>query len=627
MGIRIFRAAGRPSGIGGIVHYARRPESQPPREPRVARFGQDDAVSSTPAIVLGINAYGHDAAAVLLVDGRVAFAASEERFDRVRFSPAFPARSIEACLTCTGVPPRDVTAVAFPWSPGMGRARKALHVLLHWPRSRAYFREPPDERLPDRRGYLHAMRGLERDVRTFGIEAPVRRVPHHVAHAASAALAMPDATGAVLTADGMGEWTTAATWDVRNGAPRRLRSASYPMSAGKAYAAVTRWLGFRAEADEGKTMGLAAHGDPDAPGARFARALLVPDERSLLRVDLDAFGFPWGEARLYGDAFERALGRPARRPDRSGSPVEDLRPGDADVARGIQDAVEEFALAAARSALAESGAGWIGLAGGLFLNCAMNGRLAREMGVPVFPFPVAGDSGAAWGAAALVHRALSGRPAEPLDSLRLGSEVLDADAEAALVGQQRRGGAPMSLDRLASEVARRLLEGRLVGVARGRAEFGPRALGGRSVLARADDPAVRDRLNDQKGRERWRPVAPVVRASEVGRWFTDARESPWMISTMRPNAAAKAGPLRGAVHVDGTARVQTVTPGQEPFLDALLRVLETSGHAAVINTSLNRRGEPIANTAAEALAAATAMRLDALVLGDRLLDLRIDDAR
>jgi carbamoyltransferase len=572
-------------------------------------------VPRNPLIVLGLNAFGHDAAAVLLVDGRVAFAASEERFDRVRHSAAFPARAAAAALAAAGLSPRDVGVVAFPWTRGMARARKALHVLRGWPHTRAFLREPPDDLLPDRAGYLLAMRGLVGRVRALGIDAPVRRVPHHVAHAASAALVLPGATGAVVTADGMGEWTTAATWDVRGGRPRRLRAAAYPHSPGKAYAAVTRWLGFRPEADEGKTMGLAAYGDPDAPGARFARGLLAPDARALLRVDLASFSFPRGEARLYGDAFDVVLGRPARSAD------EPLRPGDADVARGIQDAVEAFALEAARSAVGDSRAGWVGLAGGLFLNCAMNGRLARELGVPVLPFPVAGDAGAAWGAASLAHLEATGRAADPLGTLRLGTTIDDA---AALRADAARGGAlgpPLPLPRLAAEVARRIANGRLVGVARGRAELGPRALGGRSVLARADDPTTRDRLNDQKGRERWRPVAPVLRAADVPRWFEDPRESPWMITTLRARAAARSGALAGAVHADGTARVQTVGPDDEPFLDAVLAALAGEGHAAVVNTSLNRRGEPIVDTADQAVEAALAMRLDALVLGDRLWDL------
>jgi len=565
-----------------------------------------------PSVVLGLNAFGHDAAAVLLVDGVPVFAASEERFDRVRFSSAFPARAVAAALAAAGLSPAAVDAVAFPWTRGMARGRKALHVLAGLPRSLAYLREPPDARLASRGGYLRAMATLRRRLAEVGVVAPVTHVPHHVAHAASAALVLPDATGAVLTADGMGEWTTAATWHVVRGVPRRLRHATYPHSAGKAYAAVTAFLGFVPEADEGKTMGLAAYGDPASAAAAFGRSLLAPDARRLLRVATARFGYPWGEARLFGDAFVAALG-PPRAPDAA------LRPGDADLARGVQDAVEAFALAAARGALAATGAAALGLAGGLFLNCRLNGVLARTLDVPVHPFPVAGDAGAAYGAAALVWRRATGRPAAPLASLRLGRAIDAAEADAALAGAHAPRLAP---DALHEAVAARVAVGQLVGVARGRAELGPRALGGRSVLARADDPAVRDRLNDHKGRERWRPVAPVVAARDVGRWFAPAFPSPHMILTLVATPEAAAGPLRGAVHADGTARVQTVADDDEPFLAGVLARLATRGHAAVLNTSLNRRGEPIVDGAAEALAAARAMRLDALVLDDRLVEFR-----
>jgi carbamoyltransferase len=545
---------------------------------------------------------------VLLVDGRVAFASSEERWDRVRQSAAFPARAAAAALLEAGVAPGDVDLVAFPWTRGMGRGRKLAHFLRRLPRSVAFLTQEPGGGVPSRRGYLAAMARLEREVREFGLRAPVRRVPHHLAHAASAALMLPDATGAVLTADGMGEWTTAAAWDAREGLPRLLREATYPHSPGKAYAAVTAWLGFRPELDEGKTMGLAALGDPEAPAARFTRSLLRPDPERLLRVDEDAFGFPWGESRLWGDAFLEALGPP--RPEDA-----PLRPGDADAARGIQDALEAFALDAARRLLEETRAPCLGLAGGTFLNCAANGALSRALEVPVLPMPASGDAGAALGAAALVHRAVTGKPAEPLSTMRLGHLLgaPEARAEAA-----RAGGKEHDEAALVADVARRLAAGELVAVARGRAEFGPRALGSRCVLARADDVATRNRLNDHKGRERWRPLAPVLREEDLPAWFDPPTPSPHMILTLRARPAA-AGPLAGAVHGDGTARVQSVTRDGEPFLHAVLSALAPLGHAAALLTSLNRRGEPIANSAREALEAARAMRLDAVVLGDWLV--------
>ncbi len=244
-------------------------------------------------IVLGLNAFGHDAAAVLLVDGDVVFASSQERFDRVRHSAAYPQEAAEAALAHAGLEPGDVDAIAFPWTRGMARWQKAWHVLKGLPRSRAYFTDPPDSLLPDRKGYLRAMRGLEQRLRAEGFGARVHRVPHHLAHAASGALALPGGTGGVVTADGMGEWTTAATWRTEGNRLERLRRAVYPHSPGKAYAAVTQWLGFVPESGEGKTMGLAGYGalgdeegDEEGASDRWQQAfdLLSADPGTYTRV-------------------------------------------------------------------------------------------------------------------------------------------------------------------------------------------------------------------------------------------------------------------------------------------------------------------------------------------------------
>ena len=555
-------------------------------------------------IVLGLHAFGHDAAAVLLVDGRPVFAASEERYDRHRHSAAFPEGAIEAALGVAGIRREDVDVVAFPWTRGMARTRKLWHVVRGLPSTLAFLREPPDDVVPGRVAYLRSMRTLEATLARRGFQAAARRVPHHEAHATAAALALPEGTGAVLTADGMGEWTTAAAWAAVGGTVRRLRAAAYPHSPGKTYAALTQWLGFRPESDEGKTMGLAAYGDPDAPVARSARRLMTADRRRILRVDLDRLDFPVGRRRLYGKRLLDDLG-PAR------GPGEALVQRHRDAARGIQDAVEDVFSQAAEGVLAEAGCRALGLAGGLFLNCALNGRLHEVLGGDVHPFPVAGDAGAAWGAAAHAHRQHTGRGAERLTTLRLGHDIRDAEARAAVDAPR------LELGALAEAVADRLRDGELVAVARGRAEFGPRALGGRSILARATSLATRDRLNAHKGREAWRPLAPVIREEEA-RLFSSLAPSPAMILTFRATPEGR-DRIPGGIHADGTARVQTVGRDDDPFLRTLLAALEARGEvAAFLNTSLNRPGEPIANTAAEALVAARAMRLDAIVVGDRL---------
>lgn len=564
--------------------------------------------------VLGINAFGHDAAAVLLADGVPIFASSEERYDRRRHSAAWPSGAIAGALAHAGVKPRDVGAIAVPWARHMARGRKLLHVLRGLPQTRAYFSDAADATGTERRGYIAAMRSVERVAREAGFRCPVVRVPHHRSHAVSALLALPEAAPAlVLTADGMGEWATAGLWHWDGRILRALKRAVYPHSPGKTYAAVTQWLGFVPEAQEGKTMGLAAYGAAATPGAAFARSLLCFDPRRLVRVDRERLDFPFGSARLYGKAFLDTLG-PPRPPD------SEIRPGDADVAHGIQAATLAFATEALRFGLTIQPVEQLAVAGGLFLNCAVNGDLARAFPLHGFhAFPVAGDAGAAHGAAAWVAHTQFDAPLVPLQTLFLGHEITRQEADA-LVDANCVATRAHESDELTERIVSALAAGAILGVARGRAEFGPRALGRRSVIALPTSTDVRDEVNRRKGREAWRPLAPMVRATDR-RWFDGHAPDPYMIRTGVATEAAKAE-VPGVVHADGTARVQSLDPGRHPLLHAVLDGLEARGLPPVLlNTSLNRRGEPIVNSAEEAYTAAAAMGLDALVLDARWIDL------
>lgn len=564
--------------------------------------------------VLGINAFGHDAAAVLLADGVPIFASSEERYDRRRHSAAWPGGAIAGALAQAGVGPEEIGAIAVPWARHMARGRKLLHVLRGLPRTRAYFSDAADATGTERRGYIAAMRSIERVARTAGFRCPVVRVPHHRSHAVSALLALPVAEPAlVLTADGMGEWTTAGLWHWDGQRLRALRRAVYPDSPGKTYAAVTQWLGFVPESQEGKTMGLAAYGSGASPAAAFARSLLRFDERRLVVVDRRRLDFPVGSARLYGEAFLETLGA-ARAPD------SEIRPGDADVAHGIQSATFTFAREALAFGLDRHPAAHLAVAGGLFLNCAVNGDLARAFPDKGFhAFPVAGDAGAAHGAAAWVAHQRFAAPLVPLRSLFLGHAITAAAAEV-VVQDQNLAAPPLAHDALAERIVEALASGSILGVARGRAEFGPRALGRRSVIALPTSTAIRDEVNRRKGREAWRPLAPMVRASDR-RWFDGHLPDPYMIRTGVATPRARAD-VPGIVHADGTARVQSLDPDRHPLLHTVLDRLEMRGLPPVLlNTSLNRRGEPIVNTASEAYRAATAMGLDALILDARFIEL------
>jgi len=559
--------------------------------------------ASTNRVVLGLNAYSHDAGAALLVDGALVFAAEEERYDRVKHSAAFPHGAIAAALAHAGLAASDVDAVAFCWRRDMARWRKALYVLLRLPRSLPFLLERPAG-LPPRLSYLRQVARLGDDLRAAGLAgAALHHVDHHFAHAVQAWRFGPRDEAALLTCDGMGEWTSAAAWRAAGACPERLAEQTYPESLGKVYAAVTQHLGFLPDCDEGKTMGLAPYGR-DRLVAAF-RELVRPDAARLFRVARRGFAYPTGRTRMAGAPFARRFG-PAREP---GAPLTER---DEDLAFAAQEVVEEVLLAAATRLRERTGLSHLGLAGGLFLNCKLNGRLLREAGFDsLFVFPAAGDAGAAAGAAAWV----AGARRHELTHAYLGDDV-DVDALDALLRDR-----PHRVADPAETAADALARGEVVGWFQGRMEFGPRALGARSILADARDPGIRDRLNRTvKFREMFRPFAPAVLAEEAGRWFEAARPSPFMLLTfaVRPERRAT---IPGVVHVDGSARLQTV--GKDHALPAYRRLLEAffrrTGVPLVLNTSFNVRGEPIVRTPAEALQCFDRTGMDCLVLHDRVL--------
>jgi len=546
-------------------------------------------------VVLGLNAYSHDAGVALVVDGALVFAAEQERYDRIKHSAAFPREAIAAALRFAGLEVEDIDCVAFCWRRDMARARKALYVLSRLPRSLPFLTEDP-RGLPPRRAYLGQVAQLPDHLRELGITAPVAYVDHHLAHAIQAHRFGPTDEAALITADGMGEWTATATWTAAGDRPRCLQKRSYPHSLGKFYAAVTQHLGFEPDRGEGKTMGLAPYAAQPHPG--FAN-ILRPDPRHLYDIDLKQFRWPLGHTVMAGPAFEEIFGPPR-------AAEAELTERHRAIARGAQLALETCVLDIARHLRAETGRTHLGLAGGLFLNCVLNGRLLRDSGFDsLFAFPAAGDAGAAAGAAAWVAEI----ERQPLRDAFLGDRF-DAPA-----GWGERVEDP------AGVAARALADGKLVGWFSGRMEFGPRALGARSILADPRLPDIRDRINRTvKFREDFRPFAPAVLLEEAPAWFSGVHPSPFMLLTFpaRPEARER---VPGVVHVDGSARVQTVGPTDAPR--AFRRLIEEfhkrTGIPMILNTSFNIRGEPIVRTPEEARAVFEKGALDLLVVEDRVL--------
>lgn len=563
-------------------------------------------------VILGINHAAHDAAASLLVDGRVIAVAEEERFNRKKHAGDVPVQAMQFCLAQAGLRVCDIDHLAFFYDPYLLLRKRMRLMLRYFPSSLHVLREmagvsPRTERL---RMFLGEDRLLR--ARLFahdaGLRYRFRYVVHHLCHAASAFLLSPFEEAAILSLDGAGE--SATTWLGRGQGTRLacLAEVHLPHSLGLLYSAVTDHLGFRPWSAEGKVMGLAAYGDP----ARY-----LPAFREIVRLQpdggytLDMRYFRYhvrGWTEWVSDRFIAQFG-PRRVPE------SEITREHQDIAAALQVTTEEAALHVARALHRATGARALCLVGGVALNCVMNGRLLREGPFEdVFVQPMANDAGTSLGAALWVHHVALGCPrGEPLHDVYLGPAYDDETCRAAL---ERHGLHFHRSDDVAEETAALLADGKIVAWFQGRMEVGPRALGNRSILADPRRAEMKDVLNARvKRREGFRPFAPSVLAERADDYFEHARPSPYMILNfhVRPEKRAI---IPAVTHVDGTARVQTVTAEANPLYHRLIAAFERrTGVPVLLNTSFNVRGEPIVNTPDEAVTCFLGTAMDRLVLG------------
>lgn len=582
--------------------------------------------------ILGISAFFHDSAAAIVRDGAIVAAAQEERFTRKKHDEAFPARAAEWCLAEAGITAAELDAVVFYEKPLVKFERLLETALAFAPRGFPAFVKAMPQWLQRK---LHIPREIDQGL-GGDYSGPILFATHHESHAASGFYPSPFDEAAILTLDGVGEWST-ATWGTGRGSRIKLEGEMrFPHSPGLLYSAFTLFCGFRVNSGEYKLMGLAPYGDP-----RYADAIL----REI--VDLRDDGSFWLDQRFFDYAaglrmtsrrFDRLFDGPARRPDGP------LTQREMDLAASIQKVLEEIVLRMARHVQAQTGLVNLCLAGGVALNCVANGRLLCEG-----PFerlwiqPAAGDAGGALGAALAHWFNHLGHPriANPGDAQRgslLGPAFDDVEIEAAIARHNAVAEVFATEAALADAVAAELAAGRIVGHFAGRAEFGPRALGNRSILA---DPRAADmqrRLNVAiKFRESFRPFAPAVLADRTPEFFNLDAVSPYMLlvagvrdaadslpATPRATGLARlrdvGGPIPAVTHVDGSARVQTVDPVRAPRFHAILEAFaRLTGCPVLANTSFNIRGEPIVHDPADAYRCFMFTDMDVLVLGNRLL--------
>jgi carbamoyltransferase len=612
----------------GAVRTLRRRDGSADPQDEIGR------IVTKPTYVLGISAYYHDSAAALLRDGEIVAAGSEERFTRKKGDSDFPQEAVTYCLQEAGISRSEIDYVGFYDKPLLKFERILETYMGIAPRGFSSFLMAGPLWIKEK---LYQDRSLRDSL--GGYQGPLLYAEHHESHAASAFFPSPFEEAAILTMDGVGEWATASMGVGRGSDLTLLKEIRWPDSLGLLYSAVTYYTGFKVNSGEYKVMGLAPYGEPRYVDTMLKEIIDLKDDGSFT-LNQKYFNYLAG-LTMTSEAFHELFGGPPREPESK------LTQKEMDMARSVQVVCEEVMLRMARAAHRETGLENLCLAGGVALNCVGNGRLLREG-----PFkrlwiqPAAGDAGGALGVAQLIwHRQLKQRRAvvPDRDSMKgayLGPAYPDAEIERYL----NSIGAPyLRLDRpdLTERVARLLAEEKIIGWFDGRMEFGPRALGSRSIIGDPRSPRMQADMNIKiKFREGFRPFAPSVLRERVADYFDLDCESPYML-LVAPVRQDRQIPLSmeqrslwgieklnvpksdipAITHIDYSSRVQTVSRETNPNYHDLIRAFERlTGCGVVVNTSFNVRGEPIVCTPADAYACFMRTHIDYLVLGSFLLE-------
>ncbi len=588
--------------------------------------------------ILGISCYFHDAAAALLRGGQLIAAAEEERFTRKKHDYEFPRHAIDFCLRAGGISSADLDYVVFFEKPFLKFERMLLSSMQTFPRSRRVFREAMITWLSDKLWIKHLIQ------RRLAVPpAKILFSEHHLSHAASAFFCSPFEEAAILTVDGVGEWTTASLGIGRGTDIRLLKEIRFPHSLGLFYSAFTAFLGFEVNEGEYKVMGMAPFGTPRYVDKVMKLIRLSRD--GSFELDMDYFSFHYSLDRTFNRKFVELFGPPRDPGTHFFTPASGYpsyfgeRPANhdvlarenqdyADIAASIQAVTEEALLGMARAAQRETGLRKLCLAGGVALNSVANARILRETGFEeLYVQPAAGDGGGAVGAALYANHAILGKPRAFVMEHAFWGEEHGPDATERFL---RDHNIPYERleneEKLLARVVDRLQEGKVVGWSQGRFEWGPRALGHRSILADPRRINMKDIVNTKiKFREPFRPFAPSVLAEEVEKYFVLAdagRHYParFMLYVV-PVREDKRAILPAITHVDGTARLQTVRQDVSPRYYRLIRTFgEATGVPVVLNTSFNLKGAPIVNTPAEAFNTFSKSDMDVLVLGECVIE-------
>jgi len=599
--------------------------------------------------ILGISAFYHDSAAAILENGQVVAAAQEERFTRKKHDPGFPTNAVRFCLEYTGVSVNQLDAIVFYDKPLLKFERLLETYYAYAPKGLSSFMMSMPvwikEKLFLKKLIFDSLNEIEKvDRKKVKLLFP----EHHLSHAASAFYPSPYEKAAILTIDGVGEWATASICKGEGNKITILKELDFPHSLGLLYSAFTYYCGFKVNSGEYKLMGLAPYGNHGSPEvAKYVdiikNKLVDLKEDGSIFLKQEYFNYATGLRMTHDDKWKELFGFPKRESESN------LEQKHCDLALAIQEVTEEAVLNLAREAKKLSGADYLCMAGGVALNCVANGKLDdAKIFKQVFVQPAAGDAGGALGAAYAAHyiyfdqpRTVDTSKQDALKGSYLGTEHSDEDVKRVANKYDAPYTQYKNEDELLAKLAELIADGNVIGWHQGRMEFGPRALGARSIIADARNPEMQKKLNLKiKYREGFRPFAPVVPAEDVHEYFEHADISPYML-LVKPVKKNRQVPypanytnnnlldklyflrsdLPAITHIDYSARIQTVHKETNPRFWKLLQAFKKlTGYSVLVNTSFNVRGEPIVNTPEDSYRCFMRTDMDYLVVGNVLFD-------
>ncbi|CAN5919314.1 carbamoyltransferase C-terminal domain-containing protein [soil metagenome] len=577
--------------------------------------------------ILGFNCYGHDSGAALIVDDEVVFAVEEERMNRKKHFGGVPEHAIRACLDHAGLTLADIDHVAFFWKPSISYAKIPVYLLKFWTKVPTLLREQKTFSVEENLGMLNYLKDMKKLPETlkklFPTSSPSKfkfhLLEHHFCHAASSFYPTPFEDAAILTIDGAGEWTTSMLAHGKGNTITKIGAVVTPYSLGAFYQAISRHLGFKLIEGPGKLMGLASYGNPNTEIYKKMREIVTLTSDGGFKLDMSYLCYHYTRKSGVTKKFTDAFGP-------SKTEGKDWSSHELDVAAAAQHIVEDVILHMVRTLKKKTGSENLCMAGGVALNSVANGLIAKEgLFKNIFIQPAAGDSGTALGAALLLNHSVLNRPRKwIMENAFLGPEYNAEQYEAAI----KKSGLPYVRSKSYNEfAAKKLKEDKILAWFQGRMEFGPRALGNRSIITSPLHPDMKAIVNARvKFREAFRPFAAIVLEEDCGKYFDSSFPNPYMlfVYNVKPGYLGK---MPAITHVDNSVRIQTVNEKENPQLRKLLEAFKKETDCSVLlNTSFNIKGEPIVASPEDAVKSFAEADIDYLVMGDFIVAKQGDEA-